>query len=516
MSLVTWSWIFLVVYVAAMLAIGVAGQRRVRNADDFATARASYGPLFLAFAFAATTASGATFIGFPGLTYRGGLPLAWGTVLYPLGVLVGVRICIRLVRDAGHLYGSRSIPEYLGERYRSDLMRILVSLFSLLLLVYLAGQLVSGLVMFQLLLGLGPGWALGITSAVLLVYVVLGGAHADILTDGVQGFLMVVLAAGVVVMFFVGYGVAGGLPGLLSTLRADDPKLVGWLDPGNALARSWWSVLVLFLAHVPLGMLPHLGNKIWALETDAQRFRFVRWSFLFTLLVGMLGLGGILARGVLGPGLANSNEALPALIIALFPPWLAALLAVGVLSAVMSTADGLVVSSSQIVANDLYRLTVVPRWRRHLDAETVDRQVLAISRWATVAVLLLCTWMAWATMHRNVTLLVWMGTGGLMAAFAGPLVLGAVWRGVTRAGALAGLVAGAAVFGATHAGLVDPAWFAEGGALARAAAWLAAEAPNPYSCAALGELASVAATWGVSKVTEPLPPRHLEALFPTR
>ena len=59
MSLITWSWIFLVVYIGGMLIIGVIGQRKVKHADDFATARGSYGPLFLAFAFAATTASGA-------------------------------------------------------------------------------------------------------------------------------------------------------------------------------------------------------------------------------------------------------------------------------------------------------------------------------------------------------------------------------------------------------------------------------------------------------------------------
>ena len=40
-----------------MVAFGVIGQRKVGNADDFATARNAYGPLFLAFAFAATTAS---------------------------------------------------------------------------------------------------------------------------------------------------------------------------------------------------------------------------------------------------------------------------------------------------------------------------------------------------------------------------------------------------------------------------------------------------------------------------
>ena len=64
MDLVVWSWLFLALYVGAMVAFGFIGRERVKNADDFATARGSYGPLLLAFAFAAATASGATFVGF--------------------------------------------------------------------------------------------------------------------------------------------------------------------------------------------------------------------------------------------------------------------------------------------------------------------------------------------------------------------------------------------------------------------------------------------------------------------
>ena len=156
MSLIAWSWVFLVVYLAGMVAIGFLGQRRVRHADDYATARSSYGPLVLALAFAATTASGATFLGGPGLAYDYGLPVLWSSVLYPLGVYLGVLACMRLVSFSGHRFGNRSIPEYLGDRYQSDGIRILVSLYSLVLVFHLTGQLVAGLVMFQTMLGIPP------------------------------------------------------------------------------------------------------------------------------------------------------------------------------------------------------------------------------------------------------------------------------------------------------------------------------------------------------------------------
>ena len=518
MSLVTWSWLFLVIYIGVMLLFGVVASRRVKNADDFATARSSYGPFFLALAFAASTASGATFLGTPGLAYSYGTVSIWGNILYPIGVYFGVLISIKLVASSGQVFGNRSIPEYLGDRYQSDGVRLLVSIFSLLLFFYIAGQLVSGLVMFETMLGLEPIWALIITTVVLLIYVVLGGAHADILTDGVQGFMMLLVAAFTILLFVFGFGVDGGMSGIIQNLRDQGEDLVGLLNTSTPLFHSWWSILAILLAHIPLGLLPHIGNKLWALKNDGDRYLFVKLAFGVGLTLGLLGLAGLSTRAIVGeqlfmPG-RTPNEALPVLYIELFPTWFAALVGVGILSAIMSTADGLVVSSSQILANDIYRRSLAPKFHAHLSSEEVDRRVLLISRWSTVIVLLLCMVMAWALQNKNIALLVWIGSGGMMAAFAGPLVMGALWRGVTRAGAYAGLVCGLGTFILLHSGFLGNFVGPESTyPLSGIVRWLSIEAPNPFSCAALGEIVSVLATWIISKRTQTLPKEHLERMF---
>ena len=147
MTLFQWSGFFLGFYGALMVAIGLYAHKKIRDSDDFATARGAYGPFFLALAYAATTASGATFLGIPALSYQSGLAAQWYGVLYPLGVYIGVLISIRLVATAGNRFGNRSIPEYLGDRYQSNGIRVLVSLMSLVLFFYLTGQLVSGVVL---------------------------------------------------------------------------------------------------------------------------------------------------------------------------------------------------------------------------------------------------------------------------------------------------------------------------------------------------------------------------------
>ena len=518
MSLYEWSRLFLVLYIVVMVGFGYIGSKRVSGADDYATARAGYGPLVLALAFASTAASGATFLGLPGLTYHYGLSTLWIAFLYPLGIYTGIFICQRTIARYGNLAGVRSIPEYLGERYQSEVLRLSAAFFSLILLFYLAGQLVAGLVMFEMMLGLPQTWALGITTAVLLGYVTFGGAHADILTDGLQGLLMVVLAVAILIMFFLGVG-NGGLKALLENLSEQDLQLVRPFNSGAAITASVWAFISLTVAHIPLGLLPHIGNKLWALKNEEARTRFLVMAFIFGLILPAITLGGALARGVLGDSLIveggnGANAALPALFLEIFPTWLAALLGIGILAAIMSTADGLVISTSQVFANDVYRRSIAPRWHSHLDQTVLDQNVLIISRFVTVLILLGSAGLAWVVVDMNVVLLVWVGIGGFSAALAGPLVLGSVWLGVTRAGAIYGFWTGAILFILVHGGFISGNWLSDT-ILENFGLWFDFYATSPYSAATLAGLVGVIITILVSKFTEDLPPEHIAEVLRT-
>lgn len=509
MSLFSWSWLFMCLYIGAMFAFGVIASRRVKDADDFATARNSYGPVLLSLAFASTAASGATFLGVPGLTYTYGVSILWIAFLYPLGIYLGVLICQRTIGRYGNASGARSIPEYLGERYQSEALRISAAILSLLLLFYLAGQLVAGLVMFEMMLGLSKAWALGITAVVLLGYVTMGGAHADILTDGAQGFLMVLLAIAIAVFFFTGFG-TGGFTNLIDNLKQQDPTLLNNFNSSTPITASTWSYISLVIAHIPLGLLPHIGNKLWALKDEKSRNRFLILAFVFGMILPCMALGGAIARAVLGEDLliGGANTALPALFIELFPAWLAALLGVGVLAAIMSTADGLLISTSQVFANDIYRRSIAPRKHRHLSEEELDHNVLNISRVVTVLTLLGSIALGWSIMHMNVTLLIWAGVGGFTAALMGPLVFGSLWNGVSSAGAVAGFWGGALSFILIHSKLISGLWLI-GTPLEEFGRWFDFYAGSPYSAAAMGGALSIALCFFVSRFTTPLSDEHM-------
>lgn len=499
-------------YVAVMLAFGVYASRQIAGADDYATARGSYGPVLLALAFASTAASGATFLGVPGLAYTHGVSVLWIAFLYPIGVYFGVLICQKNVGHFGNESGARSIPEYLGERYQSEALRISAAILSLLLLFYLAGQLVAGLVMFEMMLGLSKAIALTITAIVLLAYVTLGGAHADILTDGAQGFLMIILAIAIGILFITGFG-AGGFDNMLASLKQQDPRLLSHYNKATPITSSTWAYITVVIAHIPLGLLPHIGNKLWALKDQSLRTRFLILAFIFGMILPMMALGGLLARAILGEELLGNgaNTALPALFLQLFPAWLAALLGVGVLAAIMSTADGLLISTSQVFANDIYRRSIAPRWQAHLDEHELDRIVLRISRVVTVLTLLGAIALGWSIMHLNITLLIWAGVGGFTAALMGPLVLGSLWKGITPAAAVCGFWGGAISFVLIHSRWFSAQW-AYDTSLGSFARWFDYYAASPYSAATIGGVVSVTLCILISKFTHQLDQSHIDAL----
>jgi len=276
---------------------------------------------------------------------------------------------------------------------------------------------------------------------------------------------------------------------VMQRLRELDINTVQVFHPTTQIVGSPWAIIAIIIAHIPLGMLPHIGNKLWALKASEARRRFLMIAFVSALLLPTMSLGGMLARVHLGDSLLDggANQAIPELFVTLFPSWLAALLGVAVLCAVMSTADGLVVSSAQVFANDLYRRTLAKRWSPGLTGEALDRRVLLVSRWATVGVLAASAGVAWLLLDVNIALLVWMGIGGMTSALAGPLIIGTLWPHVSERGALVGMVTGFVTFAVLHAQLLPVPWLLEQGA-------------NPFACATLASLLGSVVTISLSLV----------------
>lgn len=492
-SVAMWSWAFMVASIGLFIALGYVGMRRTKNADDFAVARSSYGPWTLGLAVVATTASGSTFLGMPGLAYSVGFSSLWYPIVYPIGIYMGMFLTAKLVKAVGDKFGNRSIPEFVGQRYDSDFLRVGLAIVSLLLMFYITAQLVAAATLFQTMMGFGYTPALILTAVVLLIYIGMGGSHADILTDAVQGLFMLAIAVMVVVMFFVGAGIDGGAVAVNDAVAAKN-ETGGWntlFNPEDPVTASAWLVFLLFVAHLPFGVLPHIGNKFMALNNARQMRTFLMFVIVAGGVLPMMALGGILGAAVLDENV-TPDAVIPTLFIELFPPVVAAFLAVGILSAILSTADGLVVSISQILANDLYRKT----FAGNQPTEAVERNALVIGRIGVFLTLVGGVAMAWNP-PEFLSIMLWIGIGGIVSGMAGPIMIGSLWRRATKTAAITSFVVGVVGYAVIYLPFTNPLGVSN----------------NPFAAAGYSVLIASAVMVIVTLLTKPMPEEFINSIF---
>ena len=369
-----WGWILVVAFLVLFIGIGVWGMKKTKNDEDFAVARGAYGPITLAFAFAATIASGATFMSVPGMAYSKGFAAIWYPATYPIAIYVGMILAIKLIKRAGDKFRSNSLPEFLGQRYNSNFLRIAFALVSILLVYYIAAQIVAAATIFEVLLGLNYQHGILASVAVIALYITMGGSHADIMTDGIQGVMMVLIALIIAVIFFMGVGFEGTGPSLINdALVKQDPSLGldNYFREGDILFGSFWVISLIFVAHIPFAMNPHIGKLAFALKDPKQIRTFMLIAIPVGSILGFTVLGGLHARALFGADI-RPDAAIPVLFTQLFPPFVAGLLGVGVLSAIMSTSDGLFISIAVIFSNDLYKKTFAPVIHKHKSKEQIE------------------------------------------------------------------------------------------------------------------------------------------------
>ncbi|MBL6736215.1 MAG: hypothetical protein ISR05_06710 [Burkholderiales bacterium] len=498
-----WGWAWVAVFLALFIGIGVWGMRKTSNDEDFAVARGAYGPVTLAFAFAATIASGATFMSLPGMAYSKGFASLWYPATYPIAIYVGMILAIKLIKRAGDKFRSNSLPEFMGQRYNSNFLRIGFALVSMLLVYYIAAQIVAAATIFEVLLGLNYQHGILASVAVIALYITMGGSHADIMTDGIQGVMMVLIGLIIGVIFFLGVGFEGTGPSLINdALVKQDPSL-GWdnyFREGDVLFGSFWLISLIFIAHIPFAMNPHIGKLAFALNDPKQIRTFLLIAIPVGSILGFTVLGGLHARALFGPEFGDvirPDQAIPVLFTQLFPPFLAGLLGVGVLSAIMSTSDGLFISIAVIFSNDLYKKTFAPVIHKNKSKEQIEQIALNISRVAIVLVGVVACWLAWNP-PQFLAVLLWMGVGGILAGATGPLLIGSLWKGATKTGAIASFLVGVISFGL---GIVY--------------CFVLKEVPfkNPFAVAGTCIIIAAVTMIVVSLFTKKLPQEHVDDMF---
>lgn len=213
-----YTWIGFSLFLVVMLFLGYIGARKTKNVRDFATGGTTLGPVILGLSFAATYLSAATFLGYPGWSYDWGLSNLWLFLAMIGGGPIGMLMVAKKVRKLNTKQKSLSLPDWLGDFYNSDILRVGTGLILLFNIFYIAAQFVAGARIFEYLLGMNYSTGLILITAIVVLYVFAGGALADIYTDAVQVIMMAIAGLAVfisgIVIFWDG-GVTATLQVLL-------------------------------------------------------------------------------------------------------------------------------------------------------------------------------------------------------------------------------------------------------------------------------------------------------------
>jgi sodium/proline symporter len=494
-----WGWGFLAAYVILIAVLGYIGYRRTNSQDDYATARGGFGFLALAFAYAATVASGSTFLGIPALGYAVGFKAGYYAMIYPIGIYIGVLLVARITKKVGDRFGSQSVPDFLGDRFQSPVIRVLAATIGLFLVFYIMAQITAAGFVFEAILGLEYGIGIWVAGGLLLLYLTAGGSYADILTDAVQGAIMILITLLIVVMFVTGWGLEGGAGAVNAALEPG----MQWdvhTSSSNATFAKWWVIFLLFIAHIGFTAQPHLGNKFFAIKGNQYMKKFLTVSAVIGITLPLMFLGGILAAAQ-DIQLQNPDAVIPTLFVQNLPPVIAAFLGVAILSAIISTADGIIIAMSQIFANDLYRKTYVPWTGGDPESDRVGQRALWISRLSTVIITVVAV-AAVITPPEFLAILLWVGIGGIIASTGGPYLIGTFWENTSKTAAIAAMLVAFAVYFLIHLG--PQAGLYEG--------WYPYN-ENPFASSGIGFIVSCVVTVVVSRFTEPLPAGHLKDVF---
>jgi len=442
----TFAWALFIVYLLGTAWLGYRGFRKTSGFSSFAVGDRAMNPFVVGVTLAASVSSASTFIINPGFVYVDG----WGAFFH-MTIAVGIGFLAMLVllsfrfRRIGADSSALTIPDWIGKRYESPGFALYFSVLNLLSFAFVV-LLVGGIsIVMQSLLGVSNAVALTITLVFVTGYVFIGGTYAHVLTNMLQGSLMII-----VTLLVLGSCIWLALrePGsLVEALRAADPNLVAAV---NAEGRLFNDVFSIYVAGFVVGAIivcqPHILTKALYVKDDRDVKRYL---IVFAVIFGLfqlLGSVGFFAHLAVPPealvdpatGEFRQDLVMTKYLATLFPGWVFTLVGIVLLAAAMSTLDGLLVSMSTITANDLV-LNLAAR-RAHQDREQQMAFALKVSH-IVLVVIAVAAFLINLQPPKLLGIFGQTGVYGLTAATAPPLLLGVLFRRVPVALVWSGSVA---------------------------------------------------------------------------
>ncbi|MCU0638878.1 MAG: sodium/proline symporter [Candidatus Krumholzibacteria bacterium] len=456
-------------YFLLLIAWGIYQGRKVKNDADYLIAGRNLPGWAAALSERATGESSWALLGLPGAAYATGLVEIWTAIGCVAGIITAWAAIAWRLRDEAEKYRVNSFIEYISCRHSESGRWLRVAGSATIVFFfffYVGAQFLGGGKTLHAMFGIAPKFGLLITALIIVPYTVYGGFRSVVYTDVIQAIVMITTLivgpiVGVIAIMHMPGIFANSIPEALSRAGGGYLSLTGasgGFAAGIVIAGgfSW------FFGY--LGGQPQLSVRFMAIRDPGQARKGRNIGIAWTLIayIGALSIGWI-GLALFGPGgLKDPEYVMPAVMLKLFPPAIAAVLITGAIAAMISTADSLLILSAGELSENIIKPLLNRNWSCRVDssrraggatsgcagtgAKNRDSgrggRDLALSRLVTgalAAVALALAYLFPSTLIYTMVSYVWAGIGG---TFSVVILLTLFWKRYSGKAALVTIAAG--------------------------------------------------------------------------
>jgi len=365
------------VYMALMVAIGFYANYRQKNVEDYYVAGRRLGPFSIACLWLASWVGGASIVGSSARAHEIGISAVWYVLALAIGCLLFGLFAASRIKKLGDEHSHLTYPDFMEQRFDSRTRIVATITTSAAYIAYAAGQMVAIGAILSVLLGWDYSQALLLGSVIVISYTAFGGYLAVTYTDWAQ---FVLLFIGII---FIGMPIAISEAGSFSDLQQVLPA--GHFDIG-----AWgWAKIIALVFSIVLSFFVAMDSftRCFAARDAKASRRGVLLAVIFILPIAVAATWLGLASAALFPDVESSNGILTVFVLEYFPIGLKGLMLVGIMAAVMSSADICILTASANLTRDVYQ--------RYFNPQINKDSMLRLGMWSSVVAGLLATFMAW-------------------------------------------------------------------------------------------------------------------------
>lgn len=370
--------LIIILYFAAMILIGLYANKKHTSSDDYYVGGRSLSALKIGTLWLAGWIGGSSVIGTSANAFQLGISGAWYVVGIGIGCIIFGLTMAGPVKRVSGVFNSITFPQLITNRYdqRSGTMASITTLLAMI--GYTASQFVAGAAILNVL----TGWSLSVcyilAAVVIVFYVSTGGLLAVTYTDVVQMALLLFGLVALAVPLSHAYLSNAGMS-LHTGLPASyfDISSWGW---GTIIAMCISTIMSFFTS------MDGFTRCIAAKNERAAKFGTLIAAALVIVIATASTYLGMAGKLIL-PASTDGNNVVAALVVKIFPHGIKGLVLIGVLSAIMSTADISVLTGSATFSEDIYR--------RYFNPEASDKKILRIGFIASLGVGVLGALLGW-------------------------------------------------------------------------------------------------------------------------